>query len=119
MALIIGAALCLLYFEFFKIDGIKEDARREIRVQWLDAQHKADLEHTKQLAEKQKIISATDAALVVALASRASETSGLSEALAAEKEANAKAEKTGAATSCPTMPDSVRDALNSIRDFKR
>lgn len=95
------------------VSKAKDAGRAEIRIEWAEANRKAELQALDRQKQQQTKIDAADAELARQRTETAVKTSDLETALAAEREK--RNEKGAPVCLSPPMPDSVRNALNSIR----
>ncbi len=94
-------------------ETVKEAGRAEIRIEWAEANRKAEMRALELQKQQQAKRDEADAELARLRVKNVIQTNDLETALAAER---AKSNEKGA-TVClpPPMPSSVRNALNAIR----
>ncbi|MCM2292762.1 secretion protein HylD [Allorhizobium sp. BGMRC 0089] len=94
------------------VTAAREEGAQAVRLEWAEANRKADLLAIQRQQQQQAKINEAERALVNERAAHAARQSELAAALAEERKDHAKA---GADGRCGGMSERVRSALNAIR----
>ncbi|MDQ0456059.1 secretion protein HylD [Rhizobium paknamense] len=106
------AVVMLVIWHLRAIAAAREAGAQGIRLEWAEANRKAELLALQRQREQQEKINEAERELVEARAANAARQGELAAALAEERKAHAKA---GADGRCGGMSERVRSALNAIR----
>ena len=111
---VIGAAAL---WHFSATSAAYKRGAQSVRVEWEDARRRAEIAQTRRVQKQQDQIDAAEIAMINAQATAAVRRTELDAAIAKHEVKDEKPNSTGstgAVSSCPFIPEGVRNALNRI-----
>lgn len=115
--LVAGVIVAGWWWHSSRVSAAREAGAQSVRLEWAEARQRAELDQARKIRKQQEQIDAAEAALVNAQATAAIRESELDAAIAKQEVKDAKPNSTGgtgAVSSCPAIPEGVRNALNAI-----
>lgn len=115
--LVAGVILAVALWHLSQVSAAREDGAQGVRLEWAEARRRAEIEQARKIQKQQEKIDAAEAALVDAQAAAAIRRAELEDAIARQETGDANTTDDGGAaarSSCPPIPEGVRNALNRI-----